>query len=273
MTIIISTSGQSSTLFPDMAEIVAELRAGQLMLAARRVLPGVVLSDEFIYGKLRAAESELSRLLKCYFVPTKIVPDDAPQTELDALDVAGDAWAQEAAYDYGPELWQGERWGYIVSKSKPIISVESLRFVYPAPTQQFFNVPTDWIRLDRKYGHIRLVPATTAFQAPLNVFLLQAMGGGNTIPFMVQLRYTAGLKDAFNEWPELIDLIKRKAMYKIVMDSYLPQSGSISADGLSQSMSMDLTKYGDSIEEAINGPKGSNGGLMAAIHGVRFGVF
>lgn len=261
-----------TTIFPDKPAAVADLRANQLMLAAANALPGVTVSDDTLYSKLLVAEADVARLLKVYLMPTKIVPDDASQAELDALEAGSMPWAQEAAYDYGPEMWQGERWGYIKTQSVPVIAVEGIRFVYPAPTQQFFAVPQDWVRVDRKFGHIRLVPATTAFTAPLNAFLMQAMGGGMTIPFMVQVRYTAGLTDVATKWPDLVDVIKRKAVLKLVMDSYLPQSGSVSADGLSQSMSMDLTKYGDAIDEALFGPKGRNGGLWAAIHGIGLGV-
>jgi len=69
-----------------------------------------------------------------------------------------------------------------------------------------------------------------------------------------------------------LDAVLKKAALKILEDAFLPQSGSISADGLSQSMSVDMDKYHDAIDRILNGGKGSNGGLMTAIHGVRFGV-
>jgi hypothetical protein len=60
----------------------------------------------------------------------------------------------------------------------------------------------------------------------------------------------------------------KQAVIGIIEDSYLPQSGSISADGLSQSMSMDVAKYHDTVDRLLNGDNG-NGGLMARIHGIR----
>jgi len=51
-----------------------------------------------------------------------------------------------------------------------------------------------------------------------------------------------------------------------------PNSASISADGLSQSLSVDMEKYRGAIEATLFGPKGSNGGLMTAIHGIRLGM-
>ena len=260
------------SLFPDKVSTVASLRADRLAMAAAGTLPGVTLSDDFVYSKLLAAEKSIARRLRVYLEPTYIVPDDAPQAELDALDASGKAWAQEAAYDYSADFFIGDRWGYLIAQSKTLVSVDSLQFVYPSAVNQVFTVPPEWIRLDRRMGQIRLVPATQTFMAPLGAFLMQALSGGRVVPFMVQLRYTAGLKDAANQWPDLIDVIKKKAVLSLMEDAFLPQSGTISADGLSQSVSADVGKYHDMIDEAIDGGKGSNGGLMTAIHGVRMGV-
>jgi hypothetical protein len=57
-----------------------------------------------------------------------------------------------------------------------------------------------------------------------------------------------------------------------VEDAFVPQSGSISADGLSQSLSVDVSKYHDAVDAILNGPPNSNGGLMTRIHGIRMGV-
>jgi hypothetical protein len=99
------------------------------------------------------------------------------------------------------------------------------------------------------------------------------LSAGRTIPSMVHLTYTAGLTDVSTKYPELIDAIKKKAVLKIIGDAFFPQSGSISADGLSESMSVDIDKYAASIDQILNGSSGSNGGLMAAIHGVRMMSF
>ncbi|MNP11944.1 hypothetical protein D3C76_1041570 [compost metagenome] len=98
---------------------------------------------------------------------------------------------------------------------------------------------------------------------------LMAGVAGRIIPSMVEVEYTAGLTDVANTYPELLDCIKKKAVLKVVADAYLPQSGSISADGLSQSLSVDMDKYHDAIDHIINGPAGANGGLMSKIHGIR----
>lgn len=260
------------TIFKDKAAIVAELRADRLIVVGEEYLPDVDLSDDYIYGKLLAAEAAIARTLRVHIEPTVILPTGYEQAEVDALP-EGTAWDEEPPYDYDPEFFMGERWGYIVTRQHPIISVDYIEFAYPAPTNTVYRIPHDWIRLDKKYGHIRLVPASQAFSMPLGAFLMQAIGGGRTIPHMIRVRYTAGLgKDAgevMSNWPDLIDVIKKQAVLGIIKDTFVPTSGSISADGLSQSMGTDLMKYQDVIDHALFGPKGSNGGLQAAIHGIR----
>lgn len=261
-----------TALFPNRFAAVATLRTDRLMVAAAGALPSVEVSDDYIWSKLISAEAETQRDLRVYFQPTNLIPDDAPQSEVDAMIASGQPWAQEAAYDYDSAFFRGDRWGYIRTKSKPIVSVSSLRFVFPSPTTQVFDIPTDWMRFDKKYGHIRLVPTGVGTIGPLAIYPLQFMFGGSDVPFMVQLRYQAGLTNAVANWPDLVDLVQKRAVLSILTDSYLPQSGSISADGLSQTLSVDMSKYYDTIDMKLYGPKGANGGLMTAIHGVRMDV-
>lgn len=252
------------SLFPVKADAVAALKA-ELSIGATAHIDLSGYSDDALYAKILAAESDASHQLRVFFEPTLIIPDDASQAEIDALDAAGTKYHQEAAYDYDPEFFRGEKWGYIVTKEKPIVAVHSIDFAYPAPTNQLFSIPQEWIRLDRKYGHIRLVPASMAFSAPLSAFIMQALGGGRTVPFMIRLRYTAGLKNAAQDYPELIDTIKKMATLRLLQSAFLPQSGSISADGLSQSSSVDLEKWHDGIQDKL-------ADLRDQIHGIRMTV-
>lgn len=255
--------------------IVDELRQNQLVLLAQNFFPGIKLSDDFLWDSVKAAEAEMARRLRVPLVPTQFFPltpaQDTTgqiQMQIDALP-PGMPWAVDSPYDYDPEFFVGEKWGFIVLRQKPLISVGLIRFVYPAPSIGFYDVPGDWLRIDQKYAHIRLVPASSPFVAPLNAFILQALGGGRTIPFALQITYQAGITDAATTYPEMIDAIKKMAILKILENGFIPQSGSISADGLSQSISVDMRKYRDTIEHIIDGPPGANGGLMTAIHGIR----
>jgi len=203
--------------------------------------------------------------------PTAFFPDEPSQAEIDALN--GQPWGVDPGYDYQPSDFQfNDKWGMIKLRNKPLQSVSRVRFAYPGGPTAHYDLPLDWIRADRKYGQIQFVPSATSFAAPLNAFVMQAIGQGRTIPLAIQITYVAGLKDVPANYPELLDVVYKKAALKIIEDAFLPASGSISADGLSQSISNDMEKHSDTIDRILHGGKGSNGGLMSAIHGIRIGV-
>lgn len=251
--------------------VIEELRADQLLTASSNFFAGQTLTDDYLWGKLLAAESEVAHTLRVPLVPTQFFPYPPTSDQIAALS-AGMPWAVDPPYDYGPSFFEGDSWGYIATRQKPCQSVQIMQFAYPDPASLVFEIPQDWIRLDQKYGVIRLVPSTYAVTVPLSSFIMQAVAAGRTIPFMLNLTYIAGIADARTDYPELIDVIKKKAVLKAIEDGFMPQSGSISADGLSQSVSVDMEKYRDTIDVILNGSKGSNGGLMTAIHGIRIGV-
>lgn len=247
--------------------VIEELRSDRLVAASSGILEDVKVSDDYLWDKVRAAESEIAHALRVPLVPTRVFTQQPTELEIAALD--GMAWMVESAPDYQPDMFERNKWGYIVTRQKPIISVESMRFVYPTEQNGHYDIPLNWLSIDYKYGQIRIVPTSNAVLTGLAGLVMMNLAGGRTIPSMVRLVYTAGLTDVSTKYPELLDAIKKKAVLKIVADAFFPQSGSISADGLSESMSIDVDKYHSAIDHIINGGDGSNGGLMAAIHGVR----
>lgn len=242
-----------------------DLPAFRLRLA-KGVAGQAELTDKFLLGQIVAAERDIARQLKVFLEPTAIFPYEPSEDEIEALE--GKPYHKEPGYDYDPDFFQADSWGYIVLLSRPAISVSRIRMAYPSPHQTFYEIPIDWVRLDKKAGHIRLVPASSAFTAPLSAFIMQAMGGGRSIPFMIQVNYVAGLKDAKADWPDLVEVILKQATLSIIESEWRPTSGSISADGLSQSESFNPEKMRSVINEKLFGPKGSNGGLWTAIHGI-----
>ena len=260
-----------SALFPDKPGTIAKMRTERMLLAASGAMPSVTLADDYIWGKLRAAESEVAHTLRVPLGPTTFFP--LQPSAADTLALNGMPWAIDPGYDYEPASFSsGDKWGMLKMRNKPLISVSRVRFAYPGGPGSFYDLPLDWLRMDRKYGTVQFVPSSTAFVAPLNAFVMQAIGNGRTIPLAIQVTYVAGLENAARDYPELLDVVMKTASLKIIEDAFLPQSGSISADGLSQSMSNDMDKHHDTIDRVLNGGKGSNGGLMAAIHGIRLGV-
>lgn len=260
-----------SALFPNRFAAVASVRSDRLALAAAGIMPQVTISDDYIWEKLLAAESTIAGMLRVPLRPTKFFPTDPTPEQIAALP-AGMPYEVDQPYDYDPANYRGDRWGYTVLRQKPVISVDKVRFVYPAQQHVVLDVPPDWVRVDRKYGHLQFVPTSSPFLSPIGGLVMNSMAGGRQLPFAVEVEYTAGLKDVQTKFPELISLVKKKAVTMIVEDAFLPSSGSISADGLSQSLSVNLGDYHDSIDRAINGGDGANGGLMTKIHGIRMMV-
>lgn len=255
-----------SALFPNRFTAVASLRRDRLMMAAAGAAKIVDVSDDYLWDKLLAAEAAAHHSLRVPFQVTQFFSDTPTQAQIDALP-PGMPWEIDPGYDYEPDFFRSEGWGYMQLRQKPLDSVQSVTIVFPAASANTYQIPADWIRPEKKYGTVQFIPGSGSGSMPLNAFMLQALGVGRRIPFSLRVNYRAGL--VAREWPDLVDMVQKKAVLKTVEDKFLPQSGSVSADGLSQSTSVDMEKYRDTIDSILNGAKGSNDGLMAAIHGVR----
>ncbi len=253
------------SVFGDLSAAIASLRRDRLAAMLESYAPGATISDEYLLEKLVAAERSMERELRVFFTPREMVTPATPQAERDALVGAGQQVVEEPGYDYDPALFQGNTWGLIELRQRPAISVSRIGFYYPAPTGLVFEVPLDWVRLDKKVGRISLVPTQTMLSLPLNAFIMSAIGGGRNIPLMLHVRYRAGLENAATEWPDLLTLIKRQAVLDIIGDRFIPGSGSVSADGLSQSISFEASKYQDDVDHKVEK-------LRSAIHGIRMMV-
>ncbi len=226
--------------------------------------PGQIPSASYIYAKVLAAEADASRRLRTIFVPTVIVPEGSDPSVGEAYTAADTPWEWEPAYDWNPEFFEGNQWGFMQTRQRPIIDVTGIHFVYPSTHVSMYAFPIAWIRMDKKYGHIRIVPTGNTTTLPLNAWLLQVFNGGSIIPHMIQIFYTAGLENAYQDWPQLIDTIKRMAVLRILRDQFVPQSASVSADGLSQSLSVDISKYEDMVSNELET-------LREALAGIRMG--
>lgn len=259
-----------SALFPNKFSIVAQMRRDRLVMAAHNHFAGVTLESAYIWEKLQAAEAQVARQLRVKLEPTAFFPTQPTQEQITALN--GMPWELDPGYDYDPAMFRGDRWGFFQTHHSPIVSVQNVRFAYPSASGTTFDIPSEWLQLHPKYGHVQIVPVSVTASSMLNPAMLGLISSGRVIPNMIQITYVAGLKDAANDYPELVDVVKKTAVLKIIEDGFLPQSGSISADGLSQSMSVDMGKYEETIDTIINGGSGANGGLKAAIHGIRMAV-
>jgi hypothetical protein len=245
---------KSSLFYRD--EFVAKFRSESLPSAARFLSAPV--SDDYLWAKLKAAEADAQRELHVYLVPTVLFPNDPTQAEIDAL--AGAPWAVDPGYDYEQDIIQPGGWSFIALRQRPVITLESIKFSYPS-MGTVFSVPSQWIKVDKKYGHVRFIPTSNAFTTPMGGMMIGAMGMQGA-PQFIEIRYTAGLKDAVNDYPDLIDLVQRMVLLRLMSDAVVSASESISADGLSQSKSApDLDKMQAGIDRQMET-------LRQRIHGV-----
>jgi hypothetical protein len=224
------------------------------------------LSDDDIIDKLHAAERYVSRRLRLDLTPTWVVPEGITDAEIGALTGGEMPWRMEPGYDYHGDFFRGNEWGFLKTRSRPIIEVKSYRFTYADPSISLFEVPQSWLRVDAKYGTIRLLPTGQAGAVPLNTYLLSVFGGSRVIPHMIRVTYLAGI-DATQDWyMDLVDFIYRVAGALLLRDSFPASSASIATDGLSQSRGFDLKNYvggdGSILEDEfrrwhddLNGPR------------------
>jgi hypothetical protein len=254
-------------LFRSRAVALAKMRRDRLAMAAANALGDASqLSDDYLWSKLMSAQAEIANVLRVPLEPTHFFPKDPTPEQIASL--AGKPWAVDSAYDYDPANYQGDRWGFTVLRKKPVQQVHKVLFVYPSPAHAILDVPLDWVKLDKRAGHMQFVPNASPFLSPIGGLVMTSMASGRMLPFAIEVEYTAGLVDVAANFPELVDACMKLAVAKMVEDSFLPQSGSISADGLSQSMSVDAGKYIEAVDRVLHGANG-NGGVVARIHGIK----
>jgi hypothetical protein len=221
------------------------------------------ISDEYIWETLKAAEADAAHALRVLLVPTTVFASEGP-TEADLVELNGAPWVVEPAYDFEPNNWKGDAWGWITTRQMPIISIDAVEFTWPGNANPVFAIPKTWIRADRKYGHVQFVPyQSIASTMSLSMYMMTTMGGGRTMPQMIQMRYVAGLENVARDYPDLVSLVYRMATIRMLTDAVLPASGSISAAGLSQSFAApDFDKLQAAVDVALNR-------LRDKIHGIR----
>lgn len=260
------TAGTRSALFVK-DFVIEEVRSDGLMVSARNLLGDHTLTDDYIWKKILAAEAHIARELRVPLVPTKFFPGKPTQEQIEALN--GMPWGIDPGYDYKQDMFFPDEWGMIKLHNRPLISIESVDFDFPTMGDTFFKMPIEWLRTFDKYGHVQFVPSTPALFSSAGAFVMRALTGYRVVPMMVKVTYIAGIENAARDYPDLLDAVKKKAVLLAIEDRFPADSGSISADGLSQSVSIDLASYRETVNVIIHGEKGTNGGLMTAIHGIR----
>lgn len=225
-----------------------KLAKERLVSVAQSYLGGQTIDASYLLMKLQAEEELAEAEFNTFFTPRQVYAQGIGMDKLAAMNPNNYPLVVEPGYDYEPSMLSGDSWGFMQLRHNHIINVDAIRFVWPDTKDDRWNIPVNWVRSDSKYGRINIIPVQTPVELPLDIFVMGALSGGRRVPFMLQVIYKSGLVNAKKNFPLLVDYIMKKAAISIVEDQFLPQSGSISGDGLSQSMSLDTSKFRDQLE-------------------------
>ena len=216
------------------------IRADYWFGTVRSLIPLQDISDDYLTNKIRGQEDGMERELGLLWQEKRVrsEPKDA-ETDWDIF---------EQAYDYEADFFVGERWGFLKLRRYPVKSIQRVVFAYPNIDQKTFKVPTSWIRLEREYGYLRLVPDGLAIMTSFSGYVLSVLSGGRGIPATILVDYTAGFQTGTldvkatlsADHNDLIEHLKYSVIADVLKDGFLPGSSSIAADGLSRSVSLEL---------------------------------
>jgi len=230
-------------------EAIEEMQLDRIP-SVKSLLGGNIPSARALWRSLVVAETEVARKLGVMLEPTEVFPMVEPTAaELAAL---GDKpYIVEPGYDMEGGMLGTFQWTSVQLRNRPVIALHSVKFVYPTITTPIYEVPLDWVYPDTKSGLLQFSPRPTASGIAPSLMGASIMARGGAVPQMVRVRYTAGLDPKHRFMPEIIDLIMRTATVKQI--KLTPQSASISADGLTQSKSMDVDKIAAAIDHELEG--------------------
>lgn len=223
--------------------------------------------DSVLLGYLKAGAKELERKLKVPLDITEIFSDEPTPEELTAL--AGKPYKVEPGYDFEPNFFSVQKMGFLNLRVCPVVSITSIKLIHPSISPLGMDIPISWLRVDKKYGQLHVLPngvmAITQFISLGAQDFGMRFGVGYTVPYMIRVHYSAGIDVAGGNYPEVESLIMQMASLQAIKQAFLPQSGSISADGLSESASIDTSKFAAGIDDDI-------AHLKQSLTGITWGV-
>ena len=254
-----------SALFPDRVSTLSTVRRDYLpaLMAGHG---SVSVSDGFLWARLMWAEAHIAHVFRAPMRPTTFFPVQPTPEQVAALD--GEPWDVDPPYELDPHDVQYGGTRTLKLRQVPVIAVQRVDMVYPGQQAPGYSFPLEWLRLDAKYGQLQIVPIGSQFgvAVPSAGLALAAMAGGAVIPQVFHVTYRAGLQNLSTNYPDLVDIALRLMCIGVLRTRVPPQSGSINADGLSQSVSAPdfgamIGQVDDELDE-----------IRQTIVGQRFGV-
>lgn len=243
------------------AEALAELADVRLSMAGVKSADACAgpAGAAYLSNKLQAAEADVASKLGCFLEPTEVFP--VPPTDDEVAALQGSPYAVEQPYDLPPDFVSFSNFGFVQLNQRPLNSITSIRLIHPSQNLTRFDLPLAWVRIERKYAQFTVAAVGSMGTFPMGMFVLQTLTGGRSVPLMMYVRYNAGLPANHPMVPLVKDTILRLAAYRSLTDRFTGQSESVSADGLSQSVSNDLSKWRDMINDDLKS-------IRDTIHGI-----
>lgn len=242
VTIRLSLS-EPAGVFPSVADALQRFYAS--LSSVSPLIRPESLPENVALQRLLAAASEIQGALGVPLCPTLILPD-GDTTE----PPAGMPVIKEPGYDAPADFFSPSRFGALRLRVRPVIEVESMRMILPGRASRI-DVPPSWIRLDHKYGLIHLVPDGTLIAGAFGVLGGYAGLSGYQVPAAIRVRYRAGIDLNDPSYASVLDTIVQSATLRVLRGAVTPSSSSVSADGLSQSASVDIDRMVSDLEDQI----------------------
>ncbi len=205
-------------------------------------------------------------------IGTKVIKCNAEKRGLDNYDI------DEDAYDFWADEYR--QWGYIQLRRRPVVSVENVELYYPTG-QRILKYDDSWIMLNRKAGHMRIVPSagttttvllgTSSYLPLMNGSMLQS-----NVPGLFRIDYTSGMTTVPEDMADAIAKAASCSVLAIAGDAKVDgiASQSISQDGLSESRSttasQSSTLYGARIKQYTEEVEAYIKSAKSYYRGIRF---
>lgn len=211
---------------------------GGILAPVRAAFPDLEsMSAESVDAICESVQREVEVSLGMRFDVTRLVPWSGA-----GLPALAEGEESESPYQW-PGRLPGDGFARFKPRVRPIQTVESITLRTPGSLVAAFEVPLDWIQVDRLSQEILICPTQ-------GVSVLGSLVGGglglglfgSRAPNAVSITYTAGLGPAgLREWPQLRRLLELRTAVALLakVSMYVNPSAvsSVSADGLSQSRS------------------------------------
>lgn len=218
---------------------------------------GCAMSDEAIQSYIDGAIAWAERfVIQGRIRKTKIVCNaDRVSIYTEATGEAEIPEYDEAEFPYDYNLDEYQYWGYVDLRKFPVISIDRVQLIYPTG-QKIIQYPPEWIKLYNRQGRFQIVPTSGTVNQVLigrGGQYLPLMTGHlmHSVPQLIWVDYTVGLEHLPADM--FLGIANKAGLDILAVISEAKTRGanskSISADGLSQSVSFGSRAYDRRMEK------------------------